>query len=133
MCGTMTFYIKHHENLICFSFVSFLTCNVLKIACSIPVEDFSLNFKVFVPITTCIVFCIRNKRFVVMVQKFCPKGSYWIKPCESLNFLVHFILFTICVTFLLVKILLSMILKSTNFIVSLFGTVFKYRIIIFFF
>ena len=55
-CGTMTFYIKQHENLLCFSFDSFLTCNVLKITCSIPMEDFSLNFKVFFIITTC--FCL---------------------------------------------------------------------------
>ena len=54
------------------------------------------------------------------MQILCPKGSYWIKLCESLSFLVHFILFTICITFLLVKILLSTVLKSVNFIVSLF-------------
>ena len=35
-CGTITFYIKQHENLLCILFDSFLTCNVLKITCSIP-------------------------------------------------------------------------------------------------
>ena len=64
-CGTMTFYIKQHENLLCFLFDSFLTCNVLKITCSIPMVDFSLNFKVFILITTCLFI-------LVMVQKFCP-------------------------------------------------------------
>ena len=125
-CGTMTFYIKRHENI----FDSFLTCNVLKITSSVPMEDFSLNFKVFILIITCLVFCLRNERFVVTVQKFCPKGSYWIKPSETLSFLVHFILFAICITFLLVKILLSTVLKSVNFIVSLFGHISKYRITI---
>ena len=67
------------------------------------------------------------------MQKFSPKGSYWIKHCESLSFLVHFILFIICIIFLLVKILLSTVLKSANFIASLFGTTFEYRIIITFF
>ena len=129
-CGTMTFYIKQHQNLLCFLFDSFLTCNVLKITGGIPMEDFSLNFKVFTLVTTCLVFCLKNKTFVVTVQKFCPKGSYWIKPCENLSFLVHFILFVICITFLLVKILLSTVLKTANFIVSLFCTIFKYRIII---
>ena len=128
MCDTMTFYIKHHENLLCFLFGSFLTCNVLKITCSIPMEDFSLNFKVFVLITTYSVFCRRNKRFVVTWQKFCLKRSYWIKPSE--NFLVNFIVFAIYATFLSVKISLSTVLKSINFVVSLFGTIFKYRIII---
>ena len=36
--GTMTFYIKHDENLLHFIFDSFLTCNVLKITCSVPIE-----------------------------------------------------------------------------------------------
>ena len=129
-CGTMTFYIKHQEKLL-FLFDSLLTYNILKIASSIPMEDFGLNFKLFILITTTwLVFCLRNKRFIVTVQTFCPKRSYWIKPCETLSFLVHFILFAICITFLLVKILLSTVLKSTNFIVSLFGNIFRYRIII---
>ena len=85
---------------------------------------------VFILIITCLGFCLRNERFVVTVQKFCPKGSYWIKPSETLSFLVHFILFAICITFLLVKILLSTVLESVNFTVSLFGHIFKYRITI---
>ena len=114
----------------CFLFDSFLSCNVFKITCSIPIEDISLNLKVFILITTCIVFCLKSKAFVVTVQEFCPKGSYWIKTWESLSFLVHFILFAICITFLSVKKLLSVVLKSANFIVSLFCTIFKYRMII---
>ena len=129
-CGTMTFYIKQHENLLCFLFDSFLTYNVLTITCSIPIEDCSLKFKVFILITTCLVFCLKNKTFVVTVQIFCPKGSYWIKPWEILSLLVHFILFAICITFLSVKILISTVLKSANFTVSLFCTIFKYRMII---
>ena len=46
-CGTMTFYIKHYENLLCFIFDSFLTCHVLKITSSAPMEDLGLNFKSF--------------------------------------------------------------------------------------
>ena len=75
-CGTMTFSIKQHENLLCFLFDSFLTCNVLKITCSISMEDFSLNFEVSILITTCLVLCLKNKTFVVMMQKLCPKGNY---------------------------------------------------------
>ena len=41
-----------------------------------------------------------------------------------------FFFFAICIKFLLVKILLSAVLKSVNFIVSLFCTIFKYRVII---
>ena len=120
----MTFYIKLHENLLRFVFDLFLTCNVLKITSSVPMEDFSLNFNVFVVIMVCLVFCFRNTRFVVTMQIFCPKESYWIKPSETLSFLVHFILLP------LVKILLSTVLKSVNFIASLFGHIFKHRITI---
>ena len=109
-CGTMTFFIKQHENLLWFLSDSFLTYNVLKITCSIPMQDFSLSFKVFILITICVSFCLENKTFVVTVQKFYIKRSYWIKPSESLRFLVHFILYVICITFLLVKISLSTIL-----------------------
>ena len=119
----MTFYIKQHENLLCFLFDSFLTCNVLKVTCSILMEDFSLNFKVFILITTCLLVCLKIRHFSYVAK--IPEGSYWIKPRKSLSFLVHFILFAICVTFLLVKILLATVLKSAKFIVSLFCTIFK--------
>ena len=115
----MTFYVKQHENLLWFLLDSFLTCNVLKITWSISME-LSLNFKVFILITIYLVFCLKNKTFVVTAQKFYTKGSYWIKPCTSLSFLVHFILFTSCITSLLVKTLFSTLLKSPNFMVSLF-------------
>ena len=92
-CGRMTFYIKQHENLLCFLFNSFFICNVSKIACSILTEDFSLKFKLFILITTCLIFCLKNKTFVVTVQKFCPKGSCLIKPCENSSFLIHFLPF----------------------------------------
>ena len=51
LCGTMSFYINQHKNLLWFLLDSFLTCNVLKITCSIPMEDLSLNFKVSILIT----------------------------------------------------------------------------------
>ena len=76
--GTMTFYIKHHENLLHFISDLFLTY-VLQITSSVPMEDFSLNFKVFILIITCLVVSLQNERFVVTVQKLGPKGSYWIK------------------------------------------------------
>ena len=56
-CGTTTFYITDHENL-CFLFDSFLAGNVLKITGSIDMADFSLNFKLFILITTCLLFCL---------------------------------------------------------------------------
>ena len=71
----MTFYIKQHENLLWFLFDLFLSC-VLKITSSILMEDFSVNFKVFILITICLAFCLKTKALVVTVQKFCPKRSY---------------------------------------------------------
>ena len=123
--GTITFNTKQHNKLSRFLLDSFLTCNVLELTCSIAMEDFSLNFKVFILITVYFVFHLKNNIFVLMVQKFCIKGSYWLKSCERFSVLVHFILFIICVIFLLVKTLLSMVLKSVSFIVSLLCTLFK--------
>ena len=68
MCGTMTFYIKQHEKLLWFLLDSFLTCNVF--TCSIPMEDFSLNFKDFILITIYLVICLTNMTFVVTAKKF---------------------------------------------------------------
>ena len=62
----LMFFIWFVFNMHCFK-------NYLQHCCG----DFRPNFKLFIPITTCIVFCLRNKRFVVTVQKFYPKGSYW--------------------------------------------------------
>ena len=129
----MTFYIMQHKNLLWFLFDSLLTCNVLTISYSIPKEDFNLYLKVIVLITICLVFCLKNKMFVVTAQNFCTRRSCWIKLRESLSFFVHVILFGICVTVLLIKILLSTVRKSSNFIVSLFCNAFKYRIITFLF
>ena len=111
-------------------FDSFLICNVFPEStfCSIPMKDFSLNFKVFILIIIFLVFCLKNKTFFVTVRKFCPKRIL-DQTSWKFKFLSSFILFIICITYLLVKILLSAVLKSPNFVVSLFCTIFKYRII----
>ena len=47
LCGTTTFCIKQNKNLLWFLTDSILIYNVLKITSSIPMDDFSLNFKSF--------------------------------------------------------------------------------------
>ena len=42
----MTFYIKHPENLVRFIFDSLLTCNVLKINSSVPMEDLAKSRRI---------------------------------------------------------------------------------------
>ena len=56
-----------------FFFNSILTCNVLKITCNFPMQDFSLNFKVFMLITIRLFFCLKNKTIAVTAQKFYNK------------------------------------------------------------
>ena len=48
--------------------------NVLKITCNIPMEAFSLNFKVLILITIYLVFCLKNIEFVVTTQEFLLRG-----------------------------------------------------------
>ena len=76
-----------------FYLIHFLTCNVLKITCSsIPMEYFNLNFKVFILITICLVFCLKSKTFVVTVQKICPKKLFWTKNRPLRNSSINWII-----------------------------------------
>ena len=43
-CGTMTFYMKQHRNLLWFLLDLFLTCNFLRITCSISVYIWKFLF-----------------------------------------------------------------------------------------
>ena len=66
--------------------------------------------------------CLTNKLFVHMAYKHLISGKNLNNSYKSLSVLVHFLLFTIYLTYLLVRMLLSALLKFANFVISLFFT-----------
>ena len=65
-----------------------------------------------------------------MAYKYLISGKYLNKSYISLSVLVHFLLFNIYLTYLVVRMLLSEVLKISSFIISLFFTSLTSRIFI---
>ena len=82
--------------------------------------------------TVYILLFFTNKLFVDVAYKHLISGKYLNKSCKSLSSLVHFLLFTVYLTYLSVWMILSAVLKFANFIISLFFTSLTSRIFIVF-
>ena len=65
-----------------------------------------------------------------MAYKYLISGRYLNKSYKSLSFLLHFLLFAIYLTYLLVRMVLSAALKFSSFIISLFFTSLTSRIFV---
>ena len=121
MRDRLSFYIKQHKNLFKPSFDCFLTCSIIKLTCNININNFGLHLKVFTLLTVYILSCLTNKLFVDVAYKNLISGKYLNKSYMSLSVLVHFLLFNIYVTYLLVRMVLSAVL---NFLVLCFSLVY---------
>ena len=121
MSDRLSFYFKQHKHLFRPLFYCFLTC-IIKVTCKININNFGLHLKVFKLLTVYIILCLTNKLFVDVAYKHLISGKYLNKSYKSLSGLVHFLLFTIYLMYLLVRMVLSAVLKFTNFIISLVFT-----------
>ena len=130
MSNRLSFYFKQHKHLLKPFFHCFLTFSIIKVACNININNFSFNLKAFTLLTVSIFLCLTNKLFVDVAYKHLISGKYLNKSCKSLSVLVHFLLFTIYLMYLLVRMVLSAVLKFANFIISLFFTSLTSRIYI---
>ena len=130
MSNRLSFYFKQHKHLLKPFFHCFLTFSIIKVACNININNFSFNLKAFTLLTVSIFLCLTNKLFVDVAYKHLISGKYLNKSCKSLSVLVHFLLFTIYLMYLLVRMVLSAVLKFANFIISLFFTSLTSRIFI---
>ena len=131
-CDRLNFYFKHHKHPLKLSFDCFLICNILKVTCNINTNKFDLHLKVFTLLIVYVPLCLTNKLFVDVAYKHLISGKYLNKSYKSLSVPVHFLLFTIYLTYLSVRMLLSAVLKFANFIISLFFTNLTSRIFIVF-
>ena len=130
MGDRLSFYFKQHKHLFKPSFDCFLTCSIIKVTCNININNFGLHLKVFTLLTVYILLCLTNKLFVDVAYKYLISGKYLNKSYISLSVLVHFLLFNIYLTYLVVRMLLSEVLKISSFIISLFFTSLTSRIFI---
>ena len=78
-------------------------------------------------------FYIQNKTFVDVVQKYLGSDSCSGKSTEHLAALLQFFFPFTYLTYFAGAMLLSTVLTSVKFILSLFFSIFKYRTIMFFF
>ena len=130
MSDRLNFYFKQHNHLLKPSSDCFLTCSILKVTCNININNFGLHLRVFTLLTVYILLYLTNKLFVDVVYKHLISGKYLNKSYKSLSVLVHFLVFTIYLTYLSVRRLLSAVLELANFIISLFFTNLTSRIFI---
>ena len=111
MSDRLSFYFKQHRHLFKPPFDCFLTCIIIRVTCNININNFGLYLKVFTLLTVYILLCITNKHFVDVAYKYLISGKYLNKSFMSLSFLVHLLLFNIYLTYLLVRMVLSAVLK----------------------
>ena len=117
MSGTLIHYIKQRNDILKFSFDYFITSNVFNITCCIDMDSFSNTSKAVILVTIYVVLCLQNKTFVDRVQNI-------LDPT--------FVVSVIYVIYFSGTVLLSTVSKSAKFILSLFFSIFKYRIFMFF-
>ena len=117
----LSLYFKQYRHLFKPSFDCFLKCSIIKVTCNININNFGLHLKVTL-LTVYLLLCVTNKLFVDVAYNCLMSGKYLNKSYVSLSVLVHFLLFTIYLTYLLAKNVLSAVLKFSIFIISLFFT-----------
>ena len=131
MSDRLNIYFKQHKHLLKPSFDWFLTCNIIKVTCNININNFGLHLKVIMLLIVHIFLCLTNYFFIDLACQHLISGKHLNKSCKSLTVLVHFLLFTVYLTYLSGRMVLFAVLKFANFIISLFFTSLTYRIFIF--
>ena len=124
MSGTLIHYIKQHNHFLKLSFDYF----IFNITCCIDMDSFSDTSKAVIPVTIYIVLCLQNKTFVDRFQKYIGSGICCGKSTIKLAALLRFFFSVTCLTYFTGTMLLSTAIKSVKIILSLFFSIFKYRI-----
>ena len=109
-----------------------IMCNVFNITCCIDMDSFSNTSKAVIPVTIYILLCLQNKTFVDRVQKYFGSSICCGKCTRKLAALLRFFFSVTYLTYFSGTLLLSAVIKSVKFILSLFFSIFKYRIFMFY-
>ena len=95
--------------------------------------SFSATSKAVILVAIYIILCLQNKTFADKVQKHSGSGNCRGKCNKNLTVLLRFFFSNTYLTYFSDTMLLSAVLKRVKFILSLFLSIFKYRIFKFFF
>ena len=94
-------------------------------------DSFSATSKAVILVTIYIVLCLQNKTFVDKVLKHSGSGNCCGKCAKNLAALLRFFFSNTYLTYFSGTMLLPTVLKRVKFILSLFFSIFKYRIFMF--
>ena len=125
MNGTLILCIKQNNHFLKLSFDCFVTCNVFNMTCCIDMDSFSATLKAVILIATYIVLRLENKTFVNRVQKHFGSGNRSGKSAKNLAALLQFFFSITYLTYFSGTMLLSTILISVKFILSLVFSIFE--------
>ena len=120
MSGSVIHYIKLHNHFLKLSSDCFVTLIVFNITCCIDMDSFSNTSKAVILVTFYIVLCLQNKTFVDRVQKYFGSGNCCGKSTKNLAALLWYFFSAIYLTYFSGIMLLSTVLESVKFILSLF-------------
>ena len=120
MSGTLIHYIKQHNHFLKLSPDCFVTLTVFNITCCIDMDSFSDTSRAVILVTFYIVLCLQNKTFVDRVQKYFGSGNCCGKSTKNLAALLWYFFSAIYLTYFSGIMLLSTVLESVKFILSLF-------------
>ena len=126
MSGTL-----QYNNFLKLSFGCFIMCIVFNTTCCIEMDSFSATSKAVILVAIYIVLCLQNKTFVDKVLKHSGSGNCCGKFAKNLAALLRFFFSNTYLTYFSGTMLLSTVLKRVKFMLSLFFSIFKYRIFVF--
>ena len=116
----MIHYIKQYNHFLKLSSDCFITLIVFNITCCTDIDSFSNTSKAVILVTFYIVLCLQNKTFVDRVQKYFGSGNCCGKSTKNLAALLWYFFSAIYLTYFSGIMLLSTVLESVKFILSLF-------------
>ena len=120
MSGTVIHYIKQHNHFLKLLSDCFVTLIVFNITCCTDMVSFSDTSKAVILVTFYIVLCLQNKTFVDRIQKYFGPGNCCGKSTKNLAALLWSFFSVTYLTYYSGIMLLSTVLKSVKFILSLF-------------
>ena len=129
--GTLIYYIKQYNNFLKLLLDCFITCIVFNTTCYIEMDSFSATSKAVILVAIYIVLCLQNKTFVDKVLKHSGSGNCCGKCAKNLAALLRFFFSNTYLTYFSGTMFFSTGLKRVKCILSLFFSIFKYRIFVF--
>ena len=132
MSDALIHHTKQYNNFLKLSFDCFITCIVFNTTCCIEMDSFSATSKHVILVAIYIALCRPNKTFVDKVQKHFGSGNCCDIRTKNLAALLQFFFSNTYLTYFSGTMLFSTVSERVKFVLSLFFSIFEYRIFLFF-